>query len=477
MKDELELSIKDLFLKILLRWRLIIVCMLIGGVTFGVLGAWKNTKIQVVEEVETIDQLNQKKENLENQLTEADKVSVIVAVAENNSYQEQAKYLEEYLDNSILMKINSNAVPTMKQMYQIVTNSMSAEECNAIARAYAWEIDSTETYNKIIQELNLNPNLEYAKELIKISEVVGGVFTVSVSAVSTEQCQQIFNIIEEQVAISHQEIKAVYKPFDFIAPKVKYSYEISDAVLTKQRSARTTFLGINGKVQMLDDNFNQEQLSYYNTLLKLEKGVTEIEYREDSLETLTKTSLINKKFILVGALVGMLFPCFFVTVKYVFSSKLRKKDDLELVLGIPTIAVICNQKSQKKFLNIVDRLIYMVFNGRKLQENNIESICVNIKKIAQRNNYKKVYLVGTHQTVEIEAIKVEICEFLKNDLEMKNGSFNENDVRKFEELVDSDMVILFEETGFSSHTNIQRVIDMCDLHKIAVGGSVVFESY
>lgn len=470
MVDQLEISLKDLILKIILKWRFIIVSMLIIGALFGGLGAYKNSLINAGnEEFEQVDEadIEQQLENAKSWLTELEADIVEVAVEEYFSYVKQAQDLKSYIDESMYMKLDSNNVPTIQKMYQISVNNSDLQDSNTIARAYLWDMDSVDVYQKIADEIDEIASSECARELITFSEVLDGTFSVTITAADEEQCEQILNLLDARITKKHTGFKKTYGDYTFLDLESKFSYQSNQSIIEKQQKIRNLYLALEGYKQILDDNFTEDQFAYYNLLITSQMD----EVVEEVTEEPVQISLINKKYILVGLILGIFAGCGYVAVMYVFSSKLRKIDDLELVHGIPTLAAIKSQGTKKKLLGGIDKLVYRIFNGKEQNQDALEDVCINIKTIAQKNQLNKIYLVSSCKSERIASFMQSICEKMSSEFEIRGGEL------RLEEFVHADMIIPFEQTGVSKNADVQRIVDLAKIHGIHIGGSVIFEEY
>ena len=472
MVDQLELSLKDLFLKILLKWRLILVCMVAVGMMFGLLGAYKNSLLNAshaAPETHDEESLETQAEYYKNWLSQAESEHVEIAVETYYSYIQQANTMYDYINESIFMKLKAYEVPTMQKMYQVTVANSDSQNSNTIARAYVWELDSTDVYEAIAEELEEISTVRCAKELVKFSDVQDGTFSVTIIATDKEQCEQIFEIVDGRIAKFHSSLKKAYGDFTFLDLNEKFSYQADPDMITKQQKVQDTYLALEGYKNALDDNFSEDQYAYYNTLIALQADEA---VEEEVVEEVPVTiSLINKKYILVGLVLGIMAGCGLAAVMYVFSSKLRKTDDMEIVYGIPTLAAIKTQSSKKKILGCIDKVIYRIFNGKNNAENEVEDICINIKMIAKKNNATKIYLVSSSKNDSIATLQQSICEKLSSEFEVKSGEL------VLEDMLNAELLIQFEQTGVSKNENIQRIIDLAKIHSIQIGGSVIFETY
>ena len=482
MIDELELSLKDMMMKLMFRWRTVVASVIIVGLLFGGVGAWIESKTKKDSTSKEISSsITEQVSTLKARMTETDVYAVELAADMNDYYQEKQNYLSNYIKNSILMNVDPNRVPTLEKMYQIQSKVLEEEKWNSIAKAYAWSLDSTELYGRVCETLKLPNSDEFAKEIISISQVTDGAFVVNIVALTEEEIQKVIEIVDQIIGENYKDIVDAYGEFTVVELESNFQHKANAAILTKQETVKTSFLEIKGKIPALDNFFNETQLRYYSILLSgYEEDVEQEQMSQVNTGNETgKREIISKKYTIIGAIVGLVASVMFIIVTYIFSTKLRKKDDLQLIYAIPTLISIRSLRPNKRILTCVDKFIYTIFNGKETEEekNALESIVTNIKIIANKKQIEKIYLVGTYNCSLIEKIMEETKHILEKDLNIEYGQFNEKNVGNLEKMLEADMIFMFEATGLSKNKNIQRILDISQLHSINIGGSVIFDTY
>ena len=122
--QEREISLLDLMVEILLRWRVLVVCMLIGGSLMGgfsFVRSYQTAEAQKAQIAEMEKKLQEKKEQLESDQHEEDTKGNLATkeylqeqlteVQKNNintvlDYESFIEELEAYCDSSILMQLD-----------------------------------------------------------------------------------------------------------------------------------------------------------------------------------------------------------------------------------------------------------------------------------------------------------------------------------------------------------------------------------
>ena len=201
--EEMTISIKDLFYRLFLRWRLILVWMFIGAAAFGGLGYVKNVKKAQtsVQEPDAEALIEEYKAQLsEREISEVEK-----AVDIYNGYQKSYDMMEEYTQKSVRMQLNPNAVPTVRLQYLIDTHYEAVypiieakDMTEDIVNSYMAKIKDTEIYEEIAGTLGEQVESAYVQELIAV-DYTADLLTITVNALKKEECEKISEVIQSTI--------------------------------------------------------------------------------------------------------------------------------------------------------------------------------------------------------------------------------------------------------------------------------------
>ena len=121
-RDNLEIDLKDLFIQIISKIKLIAICMVLGAIIGGAYIFLQPQQSNTEEEDETAETSTTEtlttEETIE-ALTDKEKNEVEMTVNSYLSYKELYDNILDYKENSILMNMDSNAVYTSYSLYYI----------------------------------------------------------------------------------------------------------------------------------------------------------------------------------------------------------------------------------------------------------------------------------------------------------------------------------------------------------------------
>ena len=136
-----------------------------------------------------------------------------------------------------------------------------------------------------------------------------------------------------------------------------------------------------------------------------------------------------------------------------FTTRLRRKEDLETVYGAPNLGVI---------------------RGKEIDATTIEMICISIKAMCAKKGIHKLCLTGTYSHEMAEQVKEQICSALSEELhEIYYAGSIVTEPKALEKVTEAQAVVIVEKEDASMSAQISRQIDLCNMHDVAIIGSVV----
>ncbi len=486
--DEMTISLKDLLYRILLRWRLILVCLLLGAVLFGGVGYRKNRKA-ADRPLETAPLTRKEQiEKLESELPDNEIAAAQAAIKTYLDYQESSELLEEYLSGSMRMKFDPARVPTLKLQYLIDSHYEAVypvvaarDSTGDILTSYAGKILNGSVYEEIAEALTESTGEEcepsYMRELVS-ADGTGSILTLIVHGLSEEDCRAISAILQEAVRENTGELQAVYGDFDITLLQEAYYENVNPDLITEQRQKRDEYNGLRNTMNGLANNMTDPQKEYYYALLAEAKG------EEEETGTLGKTEqpavkvqLFHKKYILLGAAAGVFLACCYLACRYLLSARLRVKEDLEECFGISSLGTLPAAEPKRKFLGVVDRWISSGFGDKDRQfseEERIRMICAGIRIGAKKSDMKSIYLTGVCGDEACEQVKALLCDKMKPDIaSVRCGRSVTCDPESLEALAAADGVVLVERIGGSRYDELRKEVEICRQNQVEILGSVV----
>ena len=488
-------SLKDLIFRILIKWRMIIVFMIIGAVVLsGVSYVQSIRNIQTEEYVQTE---NNTKDIavLEQGLTKREKTEVHSAVNAYNLQQQYYTNLLEYSNKSVTMKIDPNKVPTYKIQYLVDTHYeavypviKSNDMTQDIITACADKICGANMCTMIAEKLSLEIDYRYVQELIDTGRN-GNVLSVSVIGDCKETCMEMMDVIINEVESITQELQDIFGDFDMTEINRQYFEKVNTSLLSAQQSQASSLNNVKYTISNITSGMTEKQREYYYALLDQEitdedeeivlDNVSVENINENAISNMQQSPEISKKYMLLGLISGAVFACLMIVISYMLKSSLCIKDDLPNVYKIPLIGTFKMTEDRKRVFSFVDRFIESVFEkGETINSNEeyIGMVCTNIKLTAKKKGMRKIFITGTCDSDESENLKLMVCNKIKSEFEeISYGKSILNDPESLEKMASSDGIVIIEQIDKSLYVNIQKEVEVCEMNQVPIIGSIVLK--
>lgn len=483
---EREISLVDLIYEILLKWRMIIVFMVIGGLLLGgysYLQSAKTAKIQNNQSSSTEDNVITL-DDLESKLTIAQRNNV-KAVLE---YEEYSKYYEE----SILMQIDANNAPTTELIFCIET--ADEKDKKTVVSIY------TQLLSRGITEWLIQSGMEFVEatkviELIHVANDVNnqmdislsgnkGTVCVSVKHLDEEKSKALANQIKEFVYAKKIELGNVYGAHEVRLISESYAPVMDLNILNKQRTAMSNAIAGNTSSDKLKQAFTSDELKYYDLLKKGISADTTENTTDDTTAVpesavVTPSPSVSIKYVVLGMVLFAFIYVFYVFVVFIKNNKLRANDNLTDLFGMVQLGVVPTNENKKRFLGFVDGWILAIRNRNKRKftvEEAEEIVAVAIKIAVKKSEGKEVCLVGCDVKRQTNDICKNIQSILeKEDIKVKildNVLYNAEEMEKLENV---SYVVLVEKTGSTMYDEVAKELELLERYNINVLGGILVE--
>lgn len=461
--EEREISLVDLGVEILLRWRWILIIMIVGGV---VVSGLKYAKLEL--------QKSDEKETLEEQLSDVQIADVNLVLDYEQTFDEQMHYLRE----SELMKINPLQVIESDVVLSIQSSDL--EQAYNIKKVYEDILTCTDFYNYIEEHCGIEKNIN---ELISLEEPLeenlqygNGVKVVVLSDNETTSraiSEAIVMYIQEKCIhlkdiLGNHEVKVVLQSTGMTT---------NENIFEKQREYFKYIMKSKMLSVELKDTFSNEQMNYYNVLVEkkdsIEPGIVSAVHGENNIAM----SATGVKYFMVGMLGTAFIYIFFICISYIMSDKLRLTDDLWKLYEIPQFGVIVKNPDEKRFLGFIDRMIQKLrfCNKRRFSfEESIRLAETAIKVSVSGKECSNICLLGCNLCGETMNVCEHIERYLKQNgykVQILNNILY--DAEKMETLIDSDEAILIETAKSTLHEEVNRELELLKRWNITILGGIV----
>ena len=535
---EREISLVDLCVEILLRWRVAVISMLVGAVFFAGFSYVKssqnvnaqkasieNAKVQIEKlqqeaelelEQELKEFLEEGKEDidsseldlrlLENKMTDLQLHNVEYVLTYERLYEDKA----EYQESSLMMQMDPNQVKKAEAAFIISSSDMT--KTYNIQKAYEDMVHSGEVFEVIAEKTGLA-----SKEIMEVYGLerssygsIEGTDTLYVYAKHYDE-----NVAKEMIQITIDylmkkcvELQEVMGEHEIEVLNQSLTTITDISVMNHQRSYLSDIVSLRNTIVNLKKSFSELEWKYYDIRLngKLtelsEQKIAELEEAEleaakdaakkDSSSTedieklqkiidngVTATVGVSVKYIILGMVLAAFVYVAIIFLIYMFNNKIRITDNLQDIYGVSQLGQIPKTQEKKKLFGFVDGWILLLRdrNKRKFTETEaMELATVAVKMAAGKAAVDSVYLLGC----DLKERSLAVCEQIKGALREDNLQIHilNNilyDAQTMAQLEDAKCVVLVEKVGSTLYDEIAQELELLKRQEIAVLGGIVVE--
>lgn len=493
-EEEVQIDLMTLLHYILRKWRSIIVMMLILAMAANLYSVKKSMAEVAAGEVQ---EKNTKKavEEIKTALTDEEIEQVELAY---RLYSYNAKIYrdnEQYLENSAVMQLSPNEIPTEMLSYQVKKDAAEEElvnifamyenalldedTCTAVAAVFGEKYANTSVRELIKIEDTLNAS---HTDVVMVQGMNSGILNIRIYATDQEQCEQIAEIIRDRMQVYTQQLQQTFGQFIVNLVAEQY-YMSSDSEINDQKSAAVNAIdSAHSAMQNASAGLTEVQMAYYNLLVKPieEEKVQETDKRVETAITST-IQYVNIKYILIGLLAGMFLAVCWYAVIYIMTQTVKDADEVKAVTNLPVFGMVLKNKQAEKG-NRIDRWIDSWFaHGRKSEDTEILLMRISheVAMLAEQKNMQHllltVYESNGEETRECAEDLAEKLSELGMTVTCTDGLIS-NNTEVLKQLEYADGAVFVEQLMKSDRKEIRDAVALCERCKVEVLGNVVIGS-
>jgi hypothetical protein len=477
---EQEINLKNLIFYALYRWRVImavgIVCAVLAGgykLAGGIRSMGNQTEVQ-----EAMEQYEEDQDSYERQkaLYEQD-----IALL-----QENLKQQNDYMENSVLMRINPYAAAAAHADIMIKTEdnrSLPNEDKNvdpadSLVKVYGEAASSMINWEKMAQEMQTDP--AYLRELLFVD------MDYDSNSIS-------LNVYHEDEAVADQILGEILGQLEaFSASENGHLDKHSITIVNRNTSQHVNITNASdkGKSSLLDvqkavrDSITAAQKTLTDRQ-KLLKDLNEpSKPASSSMKSILKSGI---KFGIIGLVLGICLAGFCYCLIFVLDSKVYSAEDMKDQFGLQILGTLPMAEKTGLF-SFIDKILERIEGTSYRPAENLvyERAAVNLKNYVEGSNSdttaeasvgKKILVTGTCSTESSAAVAAKLDSFLKEDqsnrIELITGGDLCDDTEALRKLASCDGMILVEQRGQSRFNAIRNEIELASSLKKSVYGCII----
>lgn len=279
--NEVEIDLLDLLKRCLKRWKLLVVCALVGAALLNLYGVHKaNT---------TPDDADSSASDTEQTdtpvvLTAAEyraQLSEMAATVVEDTFDVYQSYLQQYndyaayCDASAYMQLDYQNVAYGTVDYLVddhyeVENTLTdkREMRDTIIQQFVEQIKCPDTYALVANALQLSADDADISRYISAWNAENGLLKISVVAPDEETRDALMEIAKQRIAESETKTHDLCGDFDITLSQEERYAGLSTSVQDAQNGIRSNLLAARDKLNGLTSGFTDAQLNYYNALVR-----------------------------------------------------------------------------------------------------------------------------------------------------------------------------------------------------------------
>lgn len=388
---EKQIDLKDLFFKILYRWRVLLIAMILGGVIFGVYGY-----VSIQNEREA--KIGDTGKNYLAELTE-EQVENIEYFLE---YEKQYLLAKENFENSIIQKIDELNMYVLNNVYTVVCDNL--ERAYVLEEAYEQCLESNEFYERVAEKCSEISSIEVSK-LLNIEknntkvDTGKAAFTVTFMFDDERICSDVGNVLEDYINELTDRFQDIYGDGSIELVLSKVSKSNSNGIVNIKLAEFSDFETVKNKYSQLKGIVTTEQIDIY----------------KNNKVNNSKTVYVKK--IVMGSMLFLIISVMVIAIKYLMDNSIKTEQEVADVYKIPVLGVVNKDKKKKKIFGLIDNIIIKIENGKKKildKEESKKIISTQISLICQKNALSDVGIVRC----DINNESKEICDEIASKIEM-----------------------------------------------------------
>lgn len=500
--DEMTIDLMDLLRRCVMRWKFIVIWMMIGAIVMDGVGILrsvkevKNAKAQIAqqgEEEDTTEKLATINEYMQ-QLTSREVSEVQTAVLSYKAYQQEYVDGLKYYQESMKMKLDPSCVPTLRLQY-IIDNHYEVtypvinkkDTTQDIISVLAEKVKSESVSNAVAEALDNKVSSAYVQELITTSvddsnqtSVSGNdAFIINIVAEDREECEKIAEIVKNTINENMSTVREVCGEFD-IKLTSEQTFETSNKdLMAAQQSAVISLNSLKSSINNLPNGMTDDQKAYYYALLDnsgfmslstTDENDANAENRLKVPEVIVpEIQYVNMKYILVGLVLGVLFVCGWIALKYMLSAKLRTVEDITETFGLNVLGVIT--ENGRRIPKTFRKPYHNISSEKQLQ-----IIASRIRTVAEKEKMTRIFVTGSAMTDYLKAVSDKMCEKLEtNNVVCSVGDSVLYDPLAVENMTNADGVVFVEQIDVSRYDGIAEENQISTQMHMQVMGVIVVE--
>lgn len=393
-------------------------------------------------------------------------------------------YLEEYYNDSLVMKLNPKQYNLLEIQYYIDSeytfdfdNENEKDYTSSLVSAYSAYVTGGNFTELLKNEMNFNTSIQSVKELIQVvDDKEGATIKLVVSIPNDCDSKKLEETIDKIVNAKKTEMNEIGK-HDLRKLNSSVNVGYSDVLERKIFDVSSNIVLARSGVEASKTTLTVAQKDYLYENLPYEKYREEFVTNIGTNTTANVAPQISKKFMVVGFILGVFVSCALYLVREVLSNKVQNPDDIEIVYGVRKLGIISREDKKKRLF--IDKILLDIKNAdtRMMTKEDKEAYVVsNIEIICDKNQLNSVaFIQSMGRQEEAQELKDLAAALEKKGISCKILDNITNDGEQLKTVVADGNAVIVGKLNRTSYAKLEQEIRLLKQYNINVLGSVIVE--
>lgn len=351
---------------------------------------------------------------------------------------EQVEEMQEYVDESIYMRLDGQNIQTASVQYAAATEANLGNIFNALIY-YINEGGLRESLEGEHEDLQV----KYWRDVVSCA-TGGNVFNVTVMHYDQEKAGQILDLVKQRLQEQIPVISETHGSFTLQEIDTSYYVKADVNVTNTQNNHRNTL-----------KNYISNRADFTNKLISNQNG--KASYIENNMPVLLESdpsgsAVIIGFYLVIGILLGCAAAVGIFALKNILRKTVRSEEDMA-EFSLHTIGCCHTEADLDKAL---------------------ERGLVELKYFVENRNLPAVFFNILSDSQRVRKVKEGYEELLKKEnIQIRSGGQIHKDASEMKEMIEAGACVLIVQTGRTTYPQVQRQIEVCGTFHIDILGCIV----
>ncbi len=479
MKDDITIDLKDLFYRILLKWRLMIIFAVIFAILADLFGIYKAQKA-AADATTDPNVLTDQVGSLKAELSQKEAAEADAAVEMYLSYKDKFDSLTEYFDKSVYASLDHKAVPTLRVYYEVDSHYLAEYP---VISSKNYDYDLAEIYIETLRSGYEDVASKYGRETGFIEELISfehpldtGLFVVNIVGQDRQMCEDIAAAVDAKVNELTPAVSADLVPHDVTRVSSRFKTASNMGVRTTQAAYINDMNYYRTNMMTVPNNLSAAQKSYYEASIKLSEAGEAAAADEQGTAPAAKISYVQKKYILIGFLFGIMLVCGIVCAFYILIPVVRVRENISDVFQKPVLGSVWEVSKDEKAIGAVDKWLTSLFYGRECRfeyDKRLDMLSAGIAIAMSKEGFETLYVTGACGKGN-KVIK-DLVKRLSKEVKVSSGECIVYSPGSLEEMSKKQAVVFVETAGDSRYEEISKEIELAEQSRVKIMGFILIQ--